>query len=217
MGPEVLKLYLNTPSFQYGEKVNITPYFVAELRDSSGLNTSGNGLGHDIQLIIDNNPEWTWVLNSYFRQNAGDYTHGTVAFSIPELPEGNHTLMFRAWDVMNNSTTVYLGFKVVGDLEPQFTVDVTESPARESTTFIIKHDRPAQDAKITVQVFSSNGTQQWITSTTDASASGVAMIQWNLHGSSGHRMQPGLYFARVSLESGEGSAQTSCKLIIVSP
>ena len=217
VGPEVLKLYLNTPSFQYGEKVNITPYFVAELRDSSGLNTSGNGLGHDIQLIIDNNPEWTWVLNSYFRQNAGDYTHGTVAFSIPELPEGNHTLMFRAWDVMNNSTTVYLGFKVVGDLEPQFTVDVTESPARESTTFIIKHDRPAQDAKITVQVFSSDGTQQWITSTTDASASGVAMIQWNLHGSSGHRMQPGLYFARVSLESGEGSAQTSCKLIIVSP
>ena len=216
-GPDVLKLYLNTPLFQYGEKVNKTPYFVAELRDSSGLNTSGNGLGHDIQLIIDNNPEWTWVLNSYFRHNAGDYTSGTVSFSIPELPEGNHTLMFRAWDIMNNSTTVYLGFKVVNDLEPQFSVNVTESPARESTSFVVTHDRPAQDAKVTVQVFSSDGTPQWVGSTTDTSASGVAVVQWNLHGSSGHRMQPGLYFARVTIESGEGSGQASCKLIIASP
>ena len=214
-GPDVLKLYLNTPSFLYGENVNKTPYLVAELRDSSGLNTSGNGIGHDILLVIDNNPEWTWVLNSYFRQTAGDYTRGTVSFSIPELPEGNHTLMLRAWDVMNNSTTVYLGFKVVNDLEPQFTVDVTESPAKESTTFVIRHDRPAQDAKVTVQVFSSDGIPQWISSVTDTSDSGVAMIQWDLHGSSGHRMQPGLYFARVSIESGEGSGQTSCKFIIM--
>ena len=217
VGPDVLNLYLNTPSFQYGENVNSTPFFVAELRDSSGLNTSGNGLGHDILLVIDNNPEWTWVLNSYFRQNAGDFTRGTVTFSIPELPEGKHTLMFRAWDVMNNSTTVYLGFKVVNDLEPQFTVDVTESPARESTTFVITHDRPAQDAKVTVQVFSSDGTPQWVGSATDSSASGVVMIPWNLHGSSGHRMQPGLYFARVSIESGEGSGQASCKLVIMGP
>lgn len=217
VGPDVLKLYLNTPLFQYGETVNKTPYFVAELRDSSGLNTSGNGLGHDILLIIDNKPEWTWVLNSYFRHNAGDYTSGIVAFGIPELPEGNHTLMFRAWDVMNNSTTVYLGFKVVNDLEPQFSVDVTESPARESTTFVITHDRPAQDAKVTVQVFSSDGTPQWVGTATDSSASGVVMIPWNLHGNSGHRMQPGLYFAKVSIESGKGSGQASCKLVIMGP
>jgi hypothetical protein len=125
--------------------------------------------------------------------------------------------MFRAWDVMNNSTTVYLGFKVVNDLEPQFTVDVTEGPAKESTTFVIRHDRPAQDAKVTVQVFSSDGTPQWVGSATDSSASGVVMIPWNLHGSSGHRMQPGLYFARVSIESGEGSGQASCKLVIMGP
>ena len=106
---------------------------------------------------------------------------------------------------------------MVNDLEPQFSVNVTESPARESTSFVITHDRPAQDAKVTVQVFSSDGTQQWVGSTTDTSASGVAVVQWNLHGSSGHRMQPGLYFARVTIESGEGSGQASCKLIIASP
>lgn len=216
VGPDI-RLYLNTPSFQYGSKVNATPMLVAELRDSSGLNTSGNGLGHDILLVIDNNPEWTWVLNNNFSQSLGDYTHGVVTFSIPELPEGKHELMLRAWDKMNNSTTVYLGFKVVSDLKPEFSVDVTESPARESTAFVITHDRPGQNTKVTVQVFSSDGTAQWIGSSTESSASGVTVIQWNLHGSSGHRMQPGLYFVKATVTSGDGSGSASCKLVIVGP
>ena len=214
VGPDIY-VYLNTPSFQYGENVNRTPMLVAELADSSGLNTSGNGLGHDILLVIDNNPNWTWVLNSCFEQHSGDYTAGRVMFSIPELPEGKHELMLRAWDMMNNSSTVYLGFKVVSDLKPQFTVDVTESPARESTTFVITHDRPGRDTKATVQVFSSDGTPQWTGSAADTSAQGVTMIRWNLHGSAGHRMQPGLYFVRATVESSEGSGQASCKLVIV--
>ena len=216
IGPDI-RLYLNTPSFQYGASVNATPMLVVELSDSSGLNTSGNGLGHDILLIIDNNPNWTWVLNSNFTQAPGDYTSGTVTFSIPELPEGKHEIMLRAWDLMNNSSTVYLGFKVVNDLKPQFTIDVTDSPARESTTFVITHDRPGQDAKVTVQVFSSDGTAQWTGSTVDSSASGVAVIRWNLHGSSGHRMQPGLYFVKATVGSGAGSSSASCKLVIVGP
>ena len=187
------------------------------MHDESGLNTSGNGIGHDILLVIDNNPDWTWVLNGNFRQYAGDYTKGIVTFSIPELPEGKHTLMLRAWDVMNNSKTVYLGFKVVNDLKPEFSVDVTDSPARESTTFVITHDRPGLGTKVSVQVFSSDGTSQWVGTTADSSASGVTTITWNLHSSSGQRMQPGLYFVRATVSSGQGSGSASCKLVIVGP
>ena len=217
IGPDI-RLYLNTPTFQYGANVNATPMLVAELRDSSGLNTSGNGIGHDILLVIDNNPNWTWVLNGNFEQTAGDYTSGRVMFSIPELPEGRHELMLRAWDVMNNSTTVYLGFKVVTDLKPRFTIDVTASPARESTAFVITHDRPGQNANVTVQVSSADGTVQWMKSLRDESGAGVTVIDWNLHGNSGHRMQPGLYIVRASVGTdGGGSSSASCKLVIVGP
>jgi flagellar hook assembly protein FlgD len=119
--------------------------------------------------------------------------------------------------MMNNSSTVYLGFKVVSDLKPRFTVDVTESPARESTTFVITHDRPGQDAGVSVQVADMNGTIQWTHSVTDTSNNGVTLIQWNLHGNSGHRMQPGLYLIRATVGSGGGSSQASCKLVIVGP
>lgn len=215
IGPD-LHLYLNTPSFQYGGNVNGTPLLVAELKDSSGINTSGNGIGHDILLIVDNNPNWTWVLNSYFEQAPGDYTSGTVTFPIPELPEGKHELMLRAWDMMNNSTTVYLGFKVIYDLQPRFTIDVMESPAREQTTFVITHDRPGQSASVSIQVADMNGSVQWTNTVTDSSNAGVTLVPWNLHGNSGHRMQPGLYIVRASVGTdGGGSSSASCKLVIV--
>ena len=217
LGP-VINLYLNTPTFQYGASVNATPMLVADLFDNSGLNTSGNGLGHDILLIIDNNPNWTWVLNGNFEQTAGDFTSGRVKFTIPELPEGKHELMLRAWDVMNNSTTVYLGFKVVNDLKPKFSIDVTASPARERTAFVITHDRPGQNANFTVQVMSSDGTLQWMTTQRDDSGSGVTVIDWNLHSSAGHRLRAGLYIVRASVGTdGGASSSATCKLVIVGP
>ena len=217
VGPQI-KLYLNTPTFQYGASVNATPMLVADLFDESGLNTSGNGLGHDIILIIDNNPNWTWVLNSEFEQTAGDYTSGRVKFTIPELPEGKHELMLRAWDVMNNSTTVYLGFKVVSDLKPKFSIDVTASPARERTAFVITHDRPGQNANFTIQVMSSDGTLHWMTTQKDDSGSGVTVIDWNLHSNAGHRLRAGLYIVRASVGTdGGGSSSATCKLVIVAP
>ena len=217
VGPQI-RLYLNTPTFQYGASVNATPMLVADLYDQSGLNTSGNGLGHDILLVIDNNPNWTWVLNGNFEQTSGDYTRGRVMFTIPELPEGKHELMLRAWDVMNNSTTVYLGFKVVSDLKPKFSIDVTASPARERTSFVITHDRPGQNANFTIQVMSSDGTLQWMTSQRDDSGSGVTVIDWNLHSSAGHRLRAGLYIVRASVGTdGGGSSQATCKLVIVGP
>ena len=217
VGPQI-KLYLNTPTFQYGASVNATPMLVAELSDESGLNTSGNGLGHDIILIIDNNPNWTWVLNSEFEQTAGDYTSGRVKFTIPELPEGKHELMLRAWDVMNNSTTVYLGFKVVSDLKPKFSIDVIASPARERTAFVITHDRPGQNANFNIQVMSSDGTLQWMTTQKDDSGSGVTVIDWNLHSNAGHRLRAGLYIVRASVGTdGGGSSSATCKLVIVAP
>ena len=217
IGPDI-KLYLNTPSFQYDGKVNATPRLVVDLYDKSGLNTSGNGLGHDILVVVDNNPNWTWVLNSYFVQTAGDYTRGRVMFTLPELPEGRHELMLRAWDVMNNSTTVYLGFKVVSDLKPEFSIDVTASPARESTAFVITHDRPGQNASITIQVSSTDGMLQWSTTQRDESGTGVTVIDWNLHGNSGHRMQPGLYIVRAIIGTeGGGSSSANCKMVIVGP
>ena len=219
VGPSV-SMYLNTPSFRYGGHVNSTPLFVADLYDESGLNTSGNGLGHDILLVIDNNPNYTWVLNSYFTSDDGGYTGGRVVFSLPSLPDGKHRLMFRVWDVMNNSSVRQLEFKVENGLKPEFTVEATSNPARESTTFVVSHDRPGQNAEITVRVYSTAGVMVWTGSTTQSSDSGVSMIQWNLCSSSGQRLQPGLYLISAEVrtpDEADGRGVVNGKLVIAGP
>lgn len=217
IGPDI-KLTLNDNSFRYGGSVNSTPTLIVELSDSSGLNTSGNGLGHDILLVIDNNPEWTWVLNSSFVQNQGDYTRGTVTFTIPELPEGKHELMLRAWDIMNNSTAVYTRFVVVNDLEPSVEVAVTESSAGGHVEFAVSHNRPAQNAQIRLQVADSFGKIIWMVWETDKSASGLARINWNRNSSGGQRASQGLYVVTATVGTPGGPQESvSLKFVIVDP
>ena len=214
-GPEV-KMYLNNPDFRYGADVNRTPLFVADLFDKDGLNSSGNGLGHDIVVIIDNNPQYTYVLNSYFSSVTGDYSRGRVKFELPELPVGKHNLMFRAWDVKNNSTTAYLEFNVVDGLKPVLTVTPTENPAVERTTFVVEHDRPGDNVSVLLKVVSTDGRQVWSKSVTDSSMSGICMVDWNLSDSNGALVSPGIYLVHVVLEDADGATHTAVnKLIIV--
>lgn len=214
LGPEI-SMYLNKPDFQYGGKVNNIPLFVADLFDKDGLNTSGNGLGHDLTLIIDNNPDYTYSLNSYFRFAQGDFSRGRVIFSIPSLPDGVHTLMFRAWDVFNNSTTRYLKFKVDSELKPELSVQMTENPARISTTFVVNHDRPAGDATVTIQVIDYNGKVHWSGVTKETSPSGVSYIDWNLTGSNGVKLQRGIYMIKAIVSTSTSSRSDSEKLIVL--
>lgn len=214
IGPEIA-MYLNTPDFIYGSKVNVNPLFVADIQDMSGINSSGLGIGHDIILSIDNNPDLTWSLNGYFTQESGDYTKGRVVFSMPELPVGKHVLMFRVWDVMNNSTVRYLEFNVVEGLKPAMSLQITGNPAREKTTFVVQHDRAGARPEITLQVFNTSGQMLWSTTELDATAGNVLLLDWNLVDSTGRRVPSGLYVVRATISSGaDGTASAQEKLIV---
>ncbi|MBO5824772.1 MAG: hypothetical protein J6Q93_07450, partial [Prevotella sp.] len=61
-----MQIYLNTPTFRNGDKTYATPRFFADLYDENGINTAGAGIGHDLMLIVDNDPKMTYLLNEYF-------------------------------------------------------------------------------------------------------------------------------------------------------
>lgn len=118
IGPKI-QMYLDTPEFVNGMSVGEEPVLYAKLSDDNGINTTGTGVGHDITAIIDNNEATTYSLNSYFKQNTGDYKEGTLVFSIPKLPAGNHTLTLRAFDTLNNPGSTKIEFVVIEGLEYQ--------------------------------------------------------------------------------------------------
>lgn len=217
IGPSIY-CYLNSPSFVNGGNVNSTPYFVAQITDANGINSTGNGIGHDLQLIIDGDMAKTYTLNDNFVYDFGTYTSGTTYYQLPELSVGKHTLKFRAWDILNNSSTVSLDFNVVRGLTPKlFNVGVTKNPASTSTTFIINHDRVGTTMDVDIDVFDASGRLLWTRHESGVSTGGAYTSTWNLCTDSGQQLQTGVYLYRVRVAC-EGSSQASKanKLVVIS-
>lgn len=214
-GPAIY-CYLNDESFANGGSVNRTPYFVAELSDEDGINATGTGIGHDLQLIIDGEMSKTYSLNDYFQYNFGSYTSGAVGYSIPELSYGQHRLLFRAWDILNNSSTAELTFNVVKGLEPVITdVVCTVNPATTSTSFRIIHDRRGSEMDIVLDVFDTSGRQLWTHSETGVSTDNIYTIDWDLCIDGGRRLQTGVYLYRLRVASDGSSYASKAKKLIV--
>ncbi len=216
-GPSVF-CYLNSSSFTDGGTVNPTPYFIAEIADPSGINSTGNGIGHDLQLIIDGELARTYTLNDYFQYDFGTYTKGTVGFSIPELNEGPHRLQFRAWDVLNNSTTSELNFNVSKSASPNFfDVECTHNPATTTTGIRIIHDRVGANMDVVLDIFDMAGHHLWQHREHGTPYDNTYLINWDLCVDGGRRLHTGVYLYRVRISS-NGSSQTSKakKIIIIS-
>lgn len=216
VGPTVF-CYLNSTSFVDGGKVNTTPFFVANISDKDGINATGSGIGHDLQLVIDGDQAKTYVLNDNFTYDFGTYTSGSVSFSIPELTPGKHQLTFRCWDVQNNSTTATLRFNVVEGLSPNLlNVGVTENPAKNTTTFILSHDRVGSNMDIIIEVYDVSGRQLWRHAEKGVSASGQYTVKWDLTTDGGSALGTGVYLYRVKVSAdGSGYASKVKKLIII--
>ena len=216
VGPSIF-CYLNSPSFTNGGKVNSTPLLVIELLDKSGINVSGNGIGHDLQVTIDGDMNKTYNLNSNFKFDFGSYTKGTALFNIPELEPGNHQLRIRAWDIFNNSSTTEMNFTVVKGLEPTIlNIDCSENPAKNHTTFIVNHTYSGNNMNVSIELFDSNGQLLWTHSQNNVSTNGSYMVPWDLTSNKGFALKTGVYLYRV-LISAEGGKQVSKtkKLIIL--
>ena len=215
IGPNIY-CYLNSTAFTNGGSVNTTPYFVAEVSDEDGINASGSGMGHDLQLIIDGDQSKTYSLNDYFQFDFGSYTKGRVGYSIPALTYGQHKLLFRVWDVLNNPSTAELTFQVEKGLEPLFLdVECSPNPARTQTTFTIIHDRIGTQMDIRLDVYDTSGRHLWTHSENGLSTDNTYTVNWDLTVDGGRRLQTGLYLYKLSLSTEGSSYATKTKKLII--
>ena len=215
IGPSIF-CYLNSKSFVNGGNVNPTPYFAAELYDDSGINAAGSSVGHDLELVIDGELSRTYNLNNYFTFDFGEYRSGSVGFTIPELSEGPHRLLFRAWDVMNNSSTTELAFNVVkGGGDGDINVICTKNPASTTTSFVITHDRSTTEADVVLEIFDISGREIYKRLEKGVATDGTMVLDWDLTVSGGSRLRTGVYIYRIQMNGNGGSGSHANKLIIL--
>ena len=214
-GPKITA-YLNREDFIFGGTVNASPYFVALLEDESGINVTNTAVGHDLELTIDGDPAMTYILNNDYVSDFGDYRRGQLAYVIPTLPNGKHTLTFRAWDVMNNSSTVTLDFNVDSSLSPDLiNLTCTNNPAREQTTFIMRYDRPGTECSFMLEVFDFAGRKLWTHTEEGMSEDGIYRVNWNLTTSTGMPLSTGVYLYRATVSTPDSKAVSRANKIII--
>ena len=215
VGPSIY-CYLNSESFVNGGTVNATPYFYAELTDKDGINVSGGGIGHDLELIIDNDMSKTYQLNDRFQYDFGDYCKGRVDYVLPELADGPHQLLFRGWDAQNNSSVAELSFVVNATLKPSLSnVVCTKNPATTSTSFIISHDRAGSEVDVELEVFDTSGRLLWKKSETGIPTDHTYTIDWDLTTGNGSRLKTGVYLYRVLISNNGSSKASKAKKLII--
>ncbi len=208
-GPE-MTIYMNSIAFRDGDHTYPTPRFFADLSDPNGINTAGAGIGHDLLLIIDDDPKQTYTLNDYFTSAQGSYQAGQVSYMLSALPDGPHSLSFRAWDLMNNSTTRSLNFVVEQGLDPSiYSVCTYPNPVQQSGIMQISvlYDQP--DELITTELYVYNMSGQLVWSHTQNNPD---QVQLNL-GQLG--MQPGVYLYNIRIKSATSKYSMCSGKIIV--
>lgn len=194
-GPEV-QIYLNSPDFKSGDKVNESPLFVAKVYDQSGINAIGNGIGHDIILKLDNNPLLETSLNSYYATEMGDYQSGTIQYQLYNMADGKHHILFRVWDLQNNSSTAELEFIVEKGLKPKLSdMFAYPNPAVNVANFVYVHDRPEQPLSVTASVYDLSGRLVYSGDQTVFTFDNRTEIVWDFTGS----VHPGIYLVRMDV------------------
>ena len=209
IGPSIY-CYLNSENFTFGGEVNCTPFFVAQISDKDGINASGAGIGHDMELIIDGDIEKTYNLNDNFTFDYESYTSGQTYYVLPALSEGKHTLKFRAWDILNNSSTTTLDFVVKNSAQPNITdVYTIGTPSSDNINFVITHNFIGADLDVMIEIMDASGRILWSETNSVSSASNPLTMPCEA------KLQTGIYLYRVNVKSNQSSYSSLTRKMLI--
>lgn len=156
-GP-VVNLWMNDESFAIGGITDQNPTLLLKAFDESGINTVGNGIGHDMVAILDENTANPIILNDFYEADLDSYQSGSARYKLSNLEEGKHTLRVKVWDVNNNSGEAFTEFYVASD--GNFVVDKVlnyPNPFTTQTQFHFDHNAGGQELNVRIQVFTVSG------------------------------------------------------------
>jgi hypothetical protein len=216
-GP-VIKAFLNDELFVNGGITNQNPVLIVKMADSSGINTTGTGIGHDIVATIDNDNNQYFILNDFYQGELNSYQQGVVRFQLPELTPGPHTIIIKAWDVLNNSNEINLSFIVANDEELELSHVLNyPNPFTTSTHFWFEHNKPAQFLQVQVQVMTISGRViKTITRNINSEGNRVEDIFWDGRDEFGDKPGRGVYLYKLRVFApGNKQKEVLGKLVIL--
>ena len=217
VGPEVT-LFMNDENFVSGGQTDFEPILLARIFDENGVNTVGNGIGHDITAILDGNSSEPFILNDFYVADLDSYQSGEIRFQFDGLSPGPHSLEFKVWDVNNNSTKRNIEFVVV-DNENLVLQNVLNypNPFSTSTEFMFEHSFACNELEVQIQIFTVSGRLvQTLNDIIPTQGFRVSQIFWDGKDNYGDQLAKGVYIYRVKVKDSSGqTAEKTEKLVIL--
>ncbi len=216
-GP-VIQLYMNDKNFVSGGITNQNPVLLAFVYDSSGVNTVGNGIGHDITAIVDNDTKNSWILNDYYVSDLNTYKSGEISYPFFNLLDGLHHLSLKVWDVYNNSSEGSIDFVVVSSAEFALQNLMNyPNPFRDYTTFSFEYNQPNSSMDVHLKIFALSGRLiKTLHQVINTSGYKIVSIVWDGTGDDGTKISTGMYVYYINVSLPDGSTvQKSSKLVFV--
>lgn len=217
VGPE-LKIYLNDDSFVNGSIASSNPLLVVEAYDEFGINTVGNGIGHDITAVLDGNTGSPIILNEYYKSNLDSYQNGKLQYTLRNLSVGAHTLDVKMWDVNNNSNTIRLEFTVTENEEVELDHVLNyPNPFTTSTMFMYEHNQSCASLETQINIYTVSGRLvKTINQLVSTNGFRVEGISWDGKDDFGDQLAKGVYVYQLKVTMPDGKkAQKMEKLVLL--
>jgi len=200
-GP-VANLYLNDRNFRSGDLVGENPLLIVDLYDESGINTTGLGVGHRFEAFLNNNTEGI-LLNSFYKGKIDSYSEGSAEYQLEKIPDGNHKLKVKVYDVFNNASSGEIAFKVQ-NTEALSLMNVMNypNPFSKTTKFTMQQNQN-QPIDATIKIFTIAGRLIKVINEYGITASFV-QIEWDGRDEDGDEIANGVYLYKVITKTQDG-------------
>lgn len=207
VGPGI-KTYINTPFFKSGDWVSFPANLIVELKDSAGILSSGNELGHDLKLIIDDSLPVSYNLNAFFAYELNQYQSGKIQYPLPELTEGKHRLIIKAWDLLGNVSKDSLWIEVPSTKNNAFrNLSISPNPVQSKARFSFELKQYTDPVDIQLEVYDLSGNVFYSKKQHIQPSANKVYIDWDGNTSQGGRIPQGVYYYKVHLQQGDLQAQ----------
>ena len=195
--------------------MNENPVLIVSVKDSSGINSSANSIGHRLEAWIDGSTKSIDLTESY-KGDIDSYQQGKAEYPLFGLSQGSHSIKVRAWDVHNNSSSAELYFVVAssGSLSIQQLYNFP-NPVSTTTSFTFQHNQ-LSPIDVTIHIYTVAGRR--IHTIEQFGVGGrFVKINWNRRDSDGDEIGNGIYFYKVIAKTMDGkfTSEAIGKLAVV--
>lgn len=203
-GPQI-EIFFDDENYKNANLVGYNPELIIKLFDNTGLNTTGTGIGHKLEGILNEQYNNPIDFTNYFigDLDAGGKS-GLVRYKFSNLSKGEYSLLVKAWDVFNNFSQEKVYFTVVGD-DDIVLQDVYNypNPFSSSTSFTFQQNL-SLPLNVKIKIYTIAGRLIKVIEKFNLNQRYV-VIDWDGRDNEGNEIANGTYLYKLIVSTNDGN------------